>query len=107
MSSFVFAQEEQDTNPIKLSDLITQHRYPIDISGDALVGSGADTLLAEGRAAEIFMLGENHGIKEIAKISQLLYQELSQETPRILVTEIGPATAYETEQMIRKGSYDK
>jgi hypothetical protein len=101
-----WAQSDQENSAGQLSELITTHRYAIEISGGNLVGQGFDVILADGQQADIFMLGENHGMKEIAELSQILYQELSQEAPRILVTEIGPTTAYQTERMIRDGQFE-
>lgn len=106
LTCMVLAQSEQEVVSTKISELITKHRYAIDISEGELVGAGAEMILMEGQKADVFMLGENHGIKEIAELSQLLYQALSEENPRILVTEIGPTTAYQTEQMIRKGEFE-
>ena len=106
LACLVLAQSEQEATDIKLSELITKHRYAIDISEGKMVGTGAEMILIEGQKADVFMLGENHGIKEIAELSQINYQAISRENPRILVTEIGPATAYQTEQMIRNGGFE-
>jgi len=106
LTCVVLAQSEQEATSNKLSELITKHRYAIDISEGEIVGAGAEMILMEGQKADVFMLGENHGIKEIAEVSQILYQALSEGNPRILVTEIGPATAYQTEQMVRKGEFE-
>jgi hypothetical protein len=106
MAFFSLAQSKQEATHHNLPELIIKHRYPVDISDNGLVGEGADIILASGHKADIFMLGENHGVKQIAEISQILYRTLSRATPRVLVTEVGPATAYQTEQMIRQGEFE-
>ena len=107
LTCIVFSQSEEAVTSEDITEIITKHRYAIDISEGEIVGAGAEKILIEGRNADIFMLGENHGIKEIAELSQILYRELSRENPRLLVTEIGPTTAYQTEQMIRDGGFEQ
>src|SRR5262249_36286583 len=85
--------------------MIDAHRYAIGVDGGTLSGPGAKPLLEEGRAADVFMFGENHGAHEIAAYADALYRGVSNDKPRRLVPEIGPATATELERMLRDGSF--
>ena len=84
---------------------IDANRAAIDVDGGVLSGAGAKRLLDEGRAADVFLFGENHGAHEIAAFADALYRGVSAGKPRRLVTEIGPATATELEAMLRAGTF--
>jgi hypothetical protein len=84
---------------------IDANRAAIRVENGALAGPGAQRLTDEGRAADLFLFGENHGAREIAELADALYKEVSNGKPRRLATEIGPATAVELEAMLRDGSY--
>lgn len=92
-------------SPDAFATAIDAHRYAIGIDDGTLSGSGSKPLLDDGRAADIFLFGENHGAHEIAAYADALYRGVSADKPRRLVTEIGPATATELEDMLRDGSY--
>lgn len=106
LTGIIFSQSKEAVTSKDITEIITKHRYAIDISEGEIVGAGAEKILTEGQNADIFMLGENHGIKEIAELSQILYRELSRANPRLLVTEIGPTTAFQAEQMTRNGEFE-
>ena len=89
-----------------LSELIEQNSFPLQVEQQNISGPGADSLLKAAHQSELFLLGENHGIVEVAEFSHLLYRELSAKYPRYFVTEIGPATASVVEDKIREGSYE-
>jgi len=96
----VAVSAEPQSGDRALSDILTSNRYALTIEDGKLSGNGAEVVLGEARQSDIFMFGENHGVKEIAELTQLFYSDLSQRQARILVTEIGPATAAETEHLI-------
>ncbi|MEM8887890.1 MAG: hypothetical protein AAGD28_07875, partial [Bacteroidota bacterium] len=89
-----------------LSELIEQNSFPLQLDSEKISGPGAESLLKAAHQSELFLLGENHGIVEIAEFSHLFYKELSTKHPRYFVTEIGPATASVVEDKIREGSYE-
>jgi hypothetical protein len=84
---------------------IEANRFAIRVDGTTLAGPGAQRLVDEGRAADLFMFGENHGAREIAEFADAVYLSVSNGRPRRLATEIGPATATELESMLRDGTY--
>lgn len=101
LTTHINAQERSNLN-----ELIKDNRYPVTLEQEKITGSGANKLLHEANQANVFMLGENHAMKEIADISRVLYEELSKGAPRVLVTEIGAATATETEILVRDGQFE-
>ncbi len=88
-----------------LATLLQANRYELRFDGKTLGGPGGERLVREGRAADIFMAGENHGAREIGELEVALYHAVSEGKPRRLVTEIGPATATEMEAMLRARSF--
>src|SRR4051794_20810269 len=78
---------------------IDANRAALRVEAGALSGPGAKRLLDEGRGADIVLFGENHGAHEIAAFADALYRGVSEGKRRRLVTEIGPATATELEDM--------
>ncbi|HVT33096.1 MAG TPA: hypothetical protein VHE32_10635 [Rhodanobacteraceae bacterium] len=94
-----------DTSDADFNTAVDAHRYAIHVDGSTLGGEGAKRILDEGRTADFFLFGENHGAHEIAAFADALYLGTSTDGSRRLVTEIGPATATELETMLRDGSY--
>jgi hypothetical protein len=94
-----------DAPAADFSATVDAHRYAIHVDGTTLGGEGAKRILDEGRAADFFLFGENHGAHEIAALADALYLGTSKDGSRRLAAEIGPATATELETMLRNGSY--
>jgi hypothetical protein len=90
--------------PESLATLAEQHRHRLTVEDGRIGGVGGDRLLEEAASADLLLFGENHGVAEIAELAHALYRVGRDGRPRRLVTEIGPATALEVEQMVRDGS---
>ncbi|MCO6475437.1 MAG: hypothetical protein J5I94_02395, partial [Phaeodactylibacter sp.] len=86
----------------KMDSVIQAVTYPISTSDGTFSGEGWNKLIAHADTTELVLFGENHGLREIAGFANALYRKLSIDQPRILVTEIGPATAREVEILVRR-----
>ncbi|MEO9870198.1 hypothetical protein [Ekhidna sp.] len=95
------------TGQANLDSLVSKNHYPFELKEEGILGSGAGMLLDSAKKAEIFMFGENHGIREIAWLANIIYEELAIEQPRIVATEIGPYTAAEVEELIQLDKYEE
>jgi len=91
----------QDTS---FSSLLVEHSSELTFHQGQI--TGADSLIRAGQASKVFMFGENHGVREIARFADLLYTKLSANRPRVLVTEIGPATAEEAALLVRENRFE-
>jgi len=90
----------------KIDSVIQAVTFPVSTSDGTFSGEGWDRLIAHADTTDFVLFGENHGLLEIAGFANALYRTLSIDQPRILVTEIGPATAREVEIMVREGTYE-
>ena len=72
--------------------------YRLDYDGKTFSGPAWDKLVAEGKAAQFFLLGEEHGIAENPKLAAQLFGELAKDGYSKLVIEVSPlmATALDT-----------
>ena len=74
LSSVLPADEAKEpTREEKLSAAAGEHRLRLDFDGETFSGPGWDRLVAEGRAAQFFLLGEEHGIAENAMLAAQLF----------------------------------
>ena len=99
--------ESEDSTHTSLQELVLNNRYSLKIENNNLSHEGGIKLLNEAKKVDLFMFGENHGIKEIAQLSQVIYSEISKKSPRILVTEIGPTTAREVWELMGSKAYEE
>ena len=91
--------------PPEFESIVLANRYSLQVTTEGATGLGVERLIKEGESTDIFMFGENHGAAEIATLAARLYSGVSETRPRRLVTEIGPATAAEVEEMVRANSF--
>ncbi len=78
-------------------------RLPLVFDGTSFSGEGWDRLLAEGRSAQFFLLGEEHGIAENPKLSAALFAALHPSGYRKFIIEVSPPMAKELDQAARDG----
>lgn len=78
------------TAQAKLTDVIAEATHIIH---EDLSGPGWELLLTESQAVDYFMVGEDHGIRQVPEICTALYQTLSKEGYDHVVLETGPFTA--------------
>jgi hypothetical protein len=87
------------------SDIILQHKIPISRSApDAYSGPGWERLIADGRQAQFFMIGEQHGVADIALFVKALHRVLATSggyTHSAL--EVGPHSTDFAETLVRQG----
>jgi hypothetical protein len=100
------AQEAPTAPPAQpsLAERITararEHRHRLAFDGERFSGDGYDELLAEGRAAQFFCIGEEHGIAENPKLAAQLFADLRFERACV---EISPPMAAELDSAARGG----
>jgi hypothetical protein len=77
----------------KISSAATTSRQVLDFDGRTFSGPAWDRLVAEGKAAQFFLVGEEHGIAENPKLVAQLFSELSNHGYSKLAIEISPTMA--------------
>lgn len=77
----------------KITDAAMVNRYTLAFDGDRFAGSAWEKLLEEGRAAQFFLIGEEHGIAENPKLSAALFAELAKSGYTKIVIETSPTMA--------------
>lgn len=85
----------------QLANALAGSRYAMTVQDDALRGPGAERLLADARAAQFVLVGEDHGFVEVPVFTQALYRALAPTGFRTLVLEIGPLSAARAESALR------
>lgn len=79
--------------PLSLPDRLTSLRTTIAIDHGKMVGSGAATLMDAGLQSQFVLIGEDHGIAEIANFSAAYFEALASQGFTTLIVENGPAVA--------------
>lgn len=85
---------EETQKPI--SEQVTEaaaHAVRLDFDGAAFSGPAFDRLVEEGRAAQFFLLGEEHGIAENPKLAAALFTALTADGYAQLAIEVSPPMA--------------
>ena len=94
LASVVSAEEAADpTREDRISAAAAEHRLRLDFDGETFSGPGFDRLVAEGQAAQFFLIGEEHGIAENPMLAAQLFSELSKHGYSKLSIEISPTMA--------------
>lgn len=87
----------------RLTAAATENRLTIDFDGGRFSGPGWERLLAEGRAAQFLMLGEDHGIAENPKLAAALFAALEPAGYSKLAIEVSPPMAEALDSAARRG----
>ena len=87
----------------RLAARARENRHALDFDGQRFSGAGWDLLVAEGRRAKFFMLGEEHGLAENALLSAQLVETLAPHDYRRLAIEISPPMAQEIDKALVTG----
>ena len=102
-----FAQTTPAPAPVPLADRVSQaaaaNRHRIAFDGKTFSGPGWDLLLSEGRASQFFLLGEEHGIAENARLAAALFRALAPAGYTKVVIEVSPPMARELDRAARDG----
>lgn len=76
---------------------------PLAYDGKTFSGPAWDKLVAEGKAAQFFLLGEEHGIAENPKLAAQLFGELAKDGYSKFVIEVSPPMADALDASARGG----
>ncbi|MGZ8362593.1 MAG: hypothetical protein ACXWVO_01930 [Caulobacteraceae bacterium] len=80
-----------------------QNRYPLNFDGRTFSGSGWDWISAEGRKAQHFLFGEDHGYSEVAKLATALAVDLAPAGYSEIAIEISPPLSAEIDAAVASG----
>jgi len=83
-------------------DKLKANRLAITLDKGTLAGPGAAPLLQASRQAQYVLLGEDHGVAEIAQFSSAYFNALAPAGFTTLVTENGPVAASALEAMLKR-----
>jgi hypothetical protein len=83
-------------------DQLKANRLAITLEKGSLTGPGAVPLLQASRQAQYVLLGEDHGVSEIAQFSSAYFNALPAAGFTTLVTESGPAVTNALEGMLKR-----
>ena len=83
-------------------DQLKANRLAITLDKGTLSGPGAAPLLQASRQAQYVLLGEDHGVAEIAQFSSAYFNALTPAGFTTLVTESGPAVTSALEGMLKR-----
>lgn len=86
-----------------LRALLHEHRRTLVLDQGRLSGAGADFLLEEGRQAQFFMIGEEHGIADVPELTAAVFRALRPHGYEHLVIETSPITAALLDRLSRYG----
>ncbi len=84
----------------RIAQRATENRHRLAFDGSHFSGPAYDLLLQEGRAAQYFCIGEEHGIAENPKLAGQLFAELGYDKACV---EISPPMASELDRAARGG----
>ncbi len=87
----------------RLTERARENRRTLRFDGRTFSGPGWDLLVTEGRAAEVFLLGEEHGIAENAKLAGALFAALAPAGYRKAAVEVSPVMAAEMDRTVTAG----
>lgn len=90
----------------RLASAARAHRHRLVPGGDGSSGPGWDLLLAEGRAAQMFLIGEQHGIAENARLAGALFEALVPAGYSRAVIETSPPMAQRLDNALRENGLD-
>lgn len=84
-----------------LTAMLRANAHPMQAGADGrLSGAGAELLLAAGRDAQFFLIGEEHGVAEIPLVAAGLFRELAPAGYRHLAIETGEFMAAELNRRV-------
>ena len=94
VTSLAFADETAEfTMADKITAAATEHRLVLGFDGETFSGPAWERLVAEGRRAQFFLVGEEHGIAENPMLVGQLFPVLAEAGYSKLAIEISPTMA--------------
>jgi hypothetical protein len=107
MTTVVYAGEAAElTREEKITASAIKHRLQLDFDGNTFSGPAWDRLVAEGVAAQFFLVGEEHGIAENPELIAQLFSNLSTHGYSKLAIEISPTMAWLVDSTLAEGGLD-
>lgn len=91
----------------RLHAAASEHRLRLDHRGDAFSGPAWDMLIEEGRRAQFFVIGEEHGIAENPVLAAALFKELATHGYSRVVIEISPPMAGALDRALLAGGMQR
>lgn len=90
----------------RLAARAAEHRHALAYDGERFSGAGWDLLVEEGRRSKFFMLGEEHGLAENARLAAGLVETLAPSGYNRVAVEVSPPMAAEMGQVLDRGGLD-
>lgn len=87
----------------RLTAAAKANAYALNFDGSTFSGPAWEKLVAEARAAQFFLLGEEHGIAENPKLAAQLFRELTKDGYAKFVIEVSPPMATALDRSARGG----
>ena len=107
LTSVISADETaQQTRADKISAAAIEHRLQLEFDGETFSGPAWKRLVAEGGAAQFFLLGEEHGIAENPQLAAQLFAELADHGYSKLAIEISPTMARLLDEALARDGLD-
>jgi hypothetical protein len=95
-------QPEAPSVEDRITTAATEHRLRLDFGNGLFFGPAWDRLLAEGRNAQFFLVGEEHGIAENPLLVAQLFTALSEHGYEKLAIEVSPTMAWILDQALEQ-----
>jgi hypothetical protein len=97
------AQTAKPSLAERIAAAAADHRQRLDFVDGSFSGDAWERLLAEGRAAQFFLLGEEHGVAENARLAAALFEALAPSGYSRFVIEVSPPMASALDRSARDG----
>jgi len=97
------AAPAQPSRAERIAAAAREHRHRIDFRDGRFSGPGWDHMVARGRESHFFLLGEQHGISENARLAGALFAALVPAGYAHAAVEISPPMASEMDRVLREG----
>jgi hypothetical protein len=94
------------TREERISVLAGANRRRLDFDGARFSGPAWNWLVEQGRSAQFFLLGEEHGIAENPKLATQLFTALARSGYSRVAVEISPPMAAELDKALRAGGIE-
>ena len=85
-----------------LTEFLSEHHYPLEISNHFLTGPGADFLHARAQESRFMLLGEEHGVGSNLEFATALFKAIQPLGYTTYVTEIGPFSAAHFNRLVKQ-----
>ncbi len=97
----------QESTGVSLDSLLAAHKQTMSLEGNRASGPGFDLLLESASAAQFFIIGEEHNLRELNQLTVALFDELQDRHDfQHLVLEQGSIIASWIDEAARSGGLD-